>query len=244
MTLDFTIITVCYNSEKTIAETIESVLSQKYGNYEYIIVDGASSDSTVDIIQSYEKRFEGRMRWVSEKDYGIYDAMNKGISLARGKYISLLNSDDWYYPHTLEKVAEQISNECDVIYGLLEVFLRHDAQRVYANHPNYLAIESMAHPSAFVSRETYRRFGVYSLSYKSASDYEFFLRLSKSNASFYYINHILTGFRTGGMSSGHRGFYETLQVKWKYGLISSRQYFQKTALRKIKVLLMKFLRIR
>ncbi|WP_430462886.1 glycosyltransferase family 2 protein [Thalassolituus sp. LLYu03] len=239
----FTIITVCYNSEKTIARTIESVLNQKCEDYEYIIVDGCSRDSTIEIIKSYEERFNGRMRWVSERDSGIYDAMNKGISLAQGTYVGLLNSDDWYYPNTLERVAVEVSSGCDVLYGLLEVYRQHEPQRVYANHPSYLVHESLAHPSSFVLREAYHQFGLYSQDYQSASDYDFFLRLYRSNASFKYINHILAGFLTGGVSSSHKGFYETLKIKRRYGLISARQYCQRKVVRKFKVLMMKILRL-
>ena len=91
----FSIITVCFNSEKTIEQTIKSVLEQSFQNYEYIIVDGASKDCTVDIIRRYEPMFKGKLKWISEPDNGIYDAMNKGIGMARGELIGIINSDDY-----------------------------------------------------------------------------------------------------------------------------------------------------
>ena len=94
--MEVSIITVCYNSEKTIERTIKSVLNQTYQDYEYIIVDGASTDKTLDIIKRYEPEFEGKMRWISEQDNGIYYAMNKGIGMAKGKLIGMINIDDYY----------------------------------------------------------------------------------------------------------------------------------------------------
>ena len=95
--MKLSIITVTYNSEKTLRDTIESVLSQTYTDYEYIIVDGASKDNTINIVKEYEPKFEGRMRWISEPDKGIYDAMNKGIKMSTGDVVSIINSDDFYH---------------------------------------------------------------------------------------------------------------------------------------------------
>ena len=114
------IITPCYNSEKTIEKTIKSVLGQTYKNIEYIIVDGGSSDSTIDIVKKYEMLFEGRMKVISEKDDGIYDAMNKGILNATGKLIGIVNSDDYYEADAVETVVKNMEeDEYQVLYGLL-----------------------------------------------------------------------------------------------------------------------------
>ena len=96
MSLKISIVTVSYNSGKTIEDTIKSILAQKYDNYEHIIVDGASKDNTIDIIKKYEKKYKGKLKYISEKDKGLYDAMNKGIKMATGDVIGLLNSDDVY----------------------------------------------------------------------------------------------------------------------------------------------------
>ena len=234
----FTIVTVCFNSEATIATTIESVLAQEYSSYEYIIVDGASSDSTLDIIKSYEGRFDGRMKWISERDRGIYEAINKGVALANGVYISILNSDDWYVPDTLLNVAAGMELLPDVIYGDLEVYDRERPIRRYCNYPQYLHVESIAHPATFVRSSAYSKYGCYSLVYKSASDYEFFLRLYKSGATFQYVGSKLACFRIGGMSSSHLGYYETLKIKKDYGFISLSQYLRKLYSRRFKVTIM------
>ena len=104
--MKFSIITVCFNSEKTIERTIRSVLNQTFSDYEYIIVDGASKDDTMKIVKSYEDKFDGRLHYISEPDKGIYDAMNKGIRLAQGEIIGIVNSDDWLEDDSLMNVQQ------------------------------------------------------------------------------------------------------------------------------------------
>ena len=117
--MKFSIITICFNSEKTIERTIKSVLAQTCRDYEYIIVDGASKDSTLDIVKRYEPMFEGRMKWKSEPDKGIYNAMNKGIKRASGDIIGIVNSDDWLEPDALENVQKSVTangNDLNSLY--------------------------------------------------------------------------------------------------------------------------------
>ena len=116
-----TVITPCYNSEKTIRRTIESVLNQTYSNIEYLIIDGASTDNTVSIAKEYEEAFQGRMKIVSEPDDGIYYAMNKGISMATGELIGIVNSDDYYEK---EAVALMVENRTEADYQILYGFQR------------------------------------------------------------------------------------------------------------------------
>ena len=111
--MKITIITVCYNAEKTIKDTLESVLSQNYDNYEYLIIDGKSKDSTLSIVKEYEKKFKGKLKWVSERDKGLFDAMNKGIKLANGKIIGIINSDHILaHPNVLKSEVEKIKKQC------------------------------------------------------------------------------------------------------------------------------------
>ena len=134
-TPEFSIVTVCFNSEKTIKTTIESVLQQKYKDYEYIIVDGASKDGTMEIVKSYETKFEGRLRYISEPDKGIYDAFNKGIKMSKGKYVWIVNSDDYIEPNALEKliaITSQYTFENAPIISAATRFIKGDHTTV--NH--------------------------------------------------------------------------------------------------------------
>ncbi|MFP7655859.1 glycosyltransferase family 2 protein [Chryseobacterium proteolyticum] len=130
--MKISIITVCWNSEKYLKTAIESILHQTYKNIEYIIVDGGSSDSTLDIIKSYEASFNGNMRWISENDNGIYDAMNKGVKMATGDVIGLLNSDDLYISeNSLEHIMECFhKNDVDTVFADLYYVKENDINTI------------------------------------------------------------------------------------------------------------------
>jgi len=219
----FSIITVCFNSGKTIARTIESVLCQEYIDYEYIIIDGGSTDSTLAVIESYEEAFDGRLRFISEKDSGIYNAMNKGIDMACGEYVALLNSDDWYETNTLEVVSRHTSHKHDVIYGLSKYWNDGIPQMILARYPEIKTLSVPPHPTSFIRNDVYRTHGHYDESYKSAADLDFFLRLCSRNVSFFLIESTLANFSQGGMSYTQTGQIETLIIKKLYGIISSQQ---------------------
>lgn len=219
------IITISYNSEKTIEKTILSVLNQTTDDFEYVLIDGGSTDSTMDIIKSYEADFQGRLKWISEPDDGIYDAMNKGINLSKGDYIGFINSDDWYEHSAIETLNANLSDHSvDVVFGLLNVWDKNELIRVYCNFLSTIAKESLAHPSTFISRKAYLKHGLYSTEYKSASDYEMFIRLHNAGCSFKFVNASFANFARGGVSGTSLGYFETLKIKLRFKFISQSQY--------------------
>ena len=162
----FSIVTVCYNSEKTIETTIKSILNQTCQDYEYWIIDGKSTDRTVQIIQQYEPLFQGKLKWISEKDQGIYDAMNKGIEHSSGELIGILNSDDYYESDALEKIANAYyGNQYAVLYGMVRTIRDGKEVMVYLKNHEFLERDMIAHPACFVTKKLYDRFGKYSLEY-------------------------------------------------------------------------------
>lgn len=206
--MKISIITACFNSERTIAGAIESVLSQDYRDVEYIVVDGKSSDRTLSVVEKYRSRIT---RVISEKDHGIYDALNKGIGLATGEVIGFLHSDDYYaHPGILSSVAaEFVSGNADSVYGDLQYVDKENPQRVIrhwksgAYHKNiFLSGWMPPHPSFFLKRECYERFGTFNTSLKSAADYELMLRmLHKHGISTAYLPKVLVKMRVGGQSN-------------------------------------------
>ena len=205
------IITVAYNSAKTLPDTIESVLRQSYDDIEYIVVDGASTDDTKDIIRKFEPRFDGRLKWISEPDSGIYDAMNKGIRMATGDVVGILNSDDYFTSNDIvEKVACQFEDDTlDAVYG--DIHFIKDGQpdkcvRYYSSkrfHPFWLRFGFMpAHPSFYCRRKVYSVAGLYKTDYKIAADYEMMVRLfrvHKIKAKYLPLDFVTM--RTGGASN-------------------------------------------
>jgi glycosyltransferase involved in cell wall biosynthesis len=202
------IVTICYNSAETIRETIESVISQTYKDIEYIIVDGASKDNTCDIVRSFGDRIS---RFVSEPDRGIYDAMNKGVKLATGDVIGILNSDDFYA-------------DANVITDIVSTFEKTNALGVYADlvYVNRDNVDKITrtwksgvyeegkflfgwmppHPTFFVKREVYQAYGHYTTELRSSSDYEFMLRvIHKEKISVGYLPRVITKMRVGGQSN-------------------------------------------
>lgn len=207
------IITATYNSAETINDTIKSVLCQTNKDFEYIIVDGGSTDETVDIVKSYESEFSGRLKWVSEKDKGIYDAMNKGIKMASGDIIGILNSDDYYTSDDiLQTIADAFKcQNVDAIYGDIHFIkdgvpdkcVRYYSSRLFS--PFWLRFGFMpAHPSFYCKREVFDKSGLYRLDYKIGSDYEMMVRLfRKHKISSRYVPKDFVTMRTGGASNSN-----------------------------------------
>lgn len=207
------IITATYNSAETINDTIKSVLCQTNKVFEYIIVDGGSTDETIDIVKSYESEFSGRLKWVSEKDKGIYDAMNKGIKMASGDIIGILNSDDYYTSDDiLQTIADAFKcQNVDAIYGDIHFIkdgvpdkcVRYYSSRLFS--PFWLRFGFMpAHPSFYCKRDVFDKSGLYRLDYKIGSDYEMMVRLfRKHKISSRYVPKDFVTMRTGGASNSN-----------------------------------------
>ncbi len=229
----FSIITVCYNSEKTIERTLKSILDQSVDDYEYLIIDGASTDTTLDIVKKYEPMFGGRLKLFSEKDEGIYDAMNKGIARAEGTLIGMVNSDDYYEPDALENMQKKFKQlpEADkkhaVLYGM-QRRLR-DGQEIEIEFVNdrILGEGMICHPTCFITKALYSDFGAYDTHYKSAADLDFLVKLKKTtDTHFEPVYNIISNFELGGMSASGRGAREAAKVRYKYGVYSkARMYY-------------------
>lgn len=206
------VITVAYNSAGTIRDTLQSVLHQTYADIEYIVVDGASKDNTLAIIKEYEPLFGGRMRYVSEPDQGIYDAMNKGIRMATGDVVGVLNSDDVFYDtQVVEHIAEAFeANGVDAIFGNLYYVRKNDVNaivRVWKGSPYYPHAFQRgwhpAHPTFYVRRTCYARLGGFDVSFEVSADFELMLRfIEKARLSTFYLDRYLVKMRVGGESTG------------------------------------------
>lgn len=215
------IVTVCLNSVKTIEQTIQSVLNQTYKDIEYIVIDGGSRDGTCEIIEKYRS---GIAYYVSELDEGLYHAMNKGIKRATGNIIGILNSDDWYDLYAIENIVKAFQEcDCDLIHGKLAMVYENNQYRIVGqrNLENLYIGMTITHPTVFIKREIYNRYGVFDLKYKNASDYELMLRLYTLGIRIRFIPSVLTYFRLGGLSQKQ----EIINIQESYKI--SRYYIEK-----------------
>jgi glycosyltransferase involved in cell wall biosynthesis len=209
------IITIVYNGEKTIADTIRSVERQTYPDIQYIIVDGGSTDDTLRIV----REFGGVVTdIISEKDRGISDAFNKGIRRAKGDIVGMINADDWYAPDAVEKAVAAIDGY-DVVHGNLQLWKKEGADFILKGDHRFLNHEmTVNHPTVFVRRECYEKFGSFDEQYKCAMDYDLLLRLATRGCKFVYLPVVLANMRWGGMSdvNWRLGCRETRRIKDNY----------------------------
>jgi glycosyltransferase involved in cell wall biosynthesis len=220
----FSIITVVYNNERFLEETIKSVLKQKFQNFEYIIIDGGSSDKTLDIIKRYDRQID---YWISEKDKGIYDAFNKGMSLAKGDFIGIVNSDDTYMDNALEIIAKYIkelnNKEIDFIFGSVKkhwgVLYGYRPEKIYYSWGFY----SSHSTGFFLRRSSAKKIGLYNINYKYHADYDYFYRMivkKKMKGTSTKKDEITGNFRRGGYSSKinfRKLFMEELKIRYNHG---------------------------
>lgn len=205
------LITVTFNSGMTLRDTIQSVLSQSFPDIEYILVDGLSQDRTIKIVKEYEPLFQNRLKWVSEKDSGLYDAMNKGIRMGTGDIIGIINSDDFYFRNdVITKIVEAFNdNNVQAIYGDVRFVNPNNLDRTVRYYSSKRFVPSLfrfgfmpAHPTFFTYRKYFDQFGYYKTNYKIAADYELLLR-------FLYVHRLKSKYlpldfmkmRTGGTST-------------------------------------------
>jgi len=234
--MKISIITPTYNSTKTISRTIESIIMQDHSDIEYIIIDGNSSDLTLNLVLSYKNKLN--IRYISEKDNGIYDAMNKGIKMATGDIIGILNSDDFYEnKNVLSDIVEAFNNpKVDAVYGDISYFAE-DTNKVtrYWKAGEYKESNlnngwTIPHPALFLRKSVYDKYGLFNIDLKTAADYEFILRMIKiNNIQVKYIPKVFTRMFNGGNSGQSfkqrmKG-WKDLRKSWKINDLKTPPFF-------------------
>lgn len=243
-----TVITPTYNSENTLDGTIGALLGQTFSDFEYIIIDGASKDKTIEKIRSYIPAFETKgvtVRIISEPDKGVYDAMNKGISYAKGELIGITNSDDWYEDNALEVIwAKYTDGKTDkansMIYGIERVWKDNKIFNVQRRGASFISESVLPHSTFFVAKQVYKEHGAFDLSVKILADYDFICRCVSKGVKLEEVDVVISNFRLGGISSSYFDFYEDYyRIQHKYGFISEKKYKEYKYLLKLKKLINK-----
>lgn len=211
--IKFSIITVCLNSEKTIKRCLDSVANQTYRNFEHIVVDGVSNDQTLQIVNSYKG-----IVCVSEKDKGIYDAMNKGAKLSSGEYILFLNSDDEFLPDFLLECAKVIEDADFVSSAINMVFDKRVSKWIpkVINNKKFIWRMPIPHAGLIVKNKVFKEIGGFDLSFKITSDFDFVVKLLKGNYLGVYNEKSLFNFYMGGVSQNFRVIKENHKVRLKH----------------------------
>lgn len=201
------IITVAFNSGATIKDTLDGVLKQTYSNIEYIIIDGKSSDNTLDIVKSYQNKFKERgfdYKWISEKDNGIYDAYNKGVKLAKGSIIGIINSDDWYTNNAVEEIVRVFSSkELTIVSGeKRKVTFDKKHYGLYYNkkeiQKHIYKVMPINFPATFIHKSVYTKIGLYDTQYKLSADYDLIFRAFNASISFLFTDKVIVNMRNSG----------------------------------------------
>lgn len=225
--MKISIITITYNSGKTLEKTIKSIESQSYKDIEYLIIDGGSTDNTIDIIKKYENVVT---KWISEPDKGISDAFNKGINMATGDLIGLINSDDILYKEALYNIVENYDENIDIFYGDKIVIDNNISSRSYQKALSLDMIKyslPFCHQSCFIRKSCYKKFGLYSMDYKYCMDFDLILKMYKGGSKFKYIEYPISEFAFGGASDSYEALKEVYNISIKYGLpeMKAKKYY-------------------
>lgn len=202
----FLSIIICtYNVSQKLPTTLDSILAQEFLDFEVVVIDGESEDGTVDVLCEYGKKFHGKLRWISEADTGIYNAMNRGVRMARGEYIVVIGAGDWYEENAFMAVfkAAQENSNAEAIYGKTRVWeADRKTNRLIQTLPDVLPMQPMQHPALFYKKNLHDRFGLYDEKYKIVSDYAFCLRVFYfGHAAVLPIEGITSNFVMDGASS-------------------------------------------
>lgn len=241
--MKISIITVSYNSENTIKETIESVLNQTNQNFEYIIVDGLSKDRTIEIIKSYESKFLEKKinyKWISEKDNGIYDAMNKGIKMSNGELVGIINSDDWYEKDAIEKILKKYNKEnYDMLYCDLRIVSEKKNFIKKAKKSKIVTTRYWNHPTTFVKRSVYNKFN-YQCKY-IYDDLDFMLKVRKGKYKVQILNEVISNFRIGGVSNNKTLFQVFKDIRIRNKIYQDNGYSKLYFLDNLAIELTKYL---
>ena len=226
-----TIITVVYNGAKYLEQAIESVLGQDYPNIEYLIIDGGSKDGSVDIIRKYAPQITS---WVSEPDQGIYDAMNKGIRMASGDLIGVLNSDDLLHENVISKIAHAADQYPGYDYYYGSVSRMRENGEVYSE-AKPVAEEELderkykqipyPHGGLYMRKKVFEKIGLYNLDYTINSDYDLILRMLERNMKGFPLGFAVSRYRDGGVSGGYATFLERLKLLENHGVSRVQRSF-------------------
>lgn len=231
--MKLSIITICYN-QLDIAQTCESIVNQTFQDFEWIVVDGGSTDKTLEILEKYKNRIN---LLISEKDSGRYDAMNKGVKAANGEWIQFLNGGDYFSNNNvLQNVFKNKTYSCDVLYGNMNLEVR-DGTLTLCKYPqnvdtNYFMNDTISHPASFIKRELFDKFGLYEEKYECVSDWEKWLCFASKNCSFEFINEVIANFKDNGISASKDKRVLEQNLKDKREIFF--KYFNQTDIKKLR----------
>lgn len=221
------IVTVVFNGKAHLERTIQSVLQQSYRPIEYVVIDGGSTDGTVDLLVQFNDRLD---YWLSEPDGGISDAFNKGLQAATGKYIGLINADDWYSPDAIELAVNALeSHHADVVHGQLQYWSSDKKMELVSGNHDLLDRDmTVNHPTLIARRTLYEEIGGFDLTIKYAMDYDWVRRAVAHGASFHYLPHVLANMSLGGISDvrWRRAIWEVAKIKTRHRPNSFRPWIQ------------------